>query len=77
MSPGEIARRLEDVVREVRGVADKMLLREVYDAQRAALDQRLTSLENDRAANRRWVYTLAGTIVASVIVQIVTALMNG
>lgn len=76
MTPGEIARRLEDVVREVRGISDKMLLREVYDAQRAGIESRLATIESERAATRRLIYSLAGTFVVTTTVQILVTILS-
>lgn len=75
MTAGEVARRLEDVVREVRGVSDKMLLREVYDAQRGGLESRIKAIEDDRINGRRLIYGLAGTFVITTIGQLLLQLI--
>ena len=76
MSTGEIARRLEDMVREVRNLSDKMLLREVYEAQRQAFEARLSVIENDRSATRRQIYSLAGTFVVATLIQVLVTLLS-
>ena len=69
MTPGEIARRLEDVVREVRSMSERMLLREVYDAHREALVSRVDALEQDRAKGKWLVYSLVGTFAVQLLLS--------
>lgn len=53
MAPGELARRFEDVVREMRSMADRMLLKEVYEAHRVAHEARMATIEQDRTASEQ------------------------
>ena len=83
MTTGEIARRLDDVMIDVRAINDDMLPREVYEAQREvyeahrdAIDSRLTTIEQDRIATRRLIYSFIGTFLLSILVQIVVAVLH-
>lgn len=78
MTPGEIARRLEDIARETRDLASNMLMREVYNAHQLLVDSRIKSLEDARrsdlheqAATRRLVLGGVIAFASSVIVQII------
>ncbi len=88
MTPGEIARRLEDVARETRDLASNMLLREVYNAHQLLIDSRIKSLEearrtdlSEQAATRRLVLggviAFASSIVVQIIVIFVTIATRG
>jgi len=76
MTNGEIARRLEDVIREMRSFIDRAVLREVYEVQQKSLDSRVTAIERERQTSRKMIYSLAGTVAASVVAQVLIALLN-
>lgn len=75
MTTSEVARRLEDVVREVRELTGRMLMREVYDAHRESMQARIATLESDKTKGRWMVYGLAGTFLVTTIAQILVTLL--
>lgn len=83
MTTGEVSRRLEEVVRSFTSIAEKMLLREVYEARDALNNARLKALEEEQertraeaAANRRLllggVIAFASSICVQIVIFIVT-----
>ena len=75
----ELARRIEhlavglhDDLREIKGVIDRLVPREVYEAQRAAATERVSALETRIVAletRSRW-------LIASVIIPIVIVVLT-
>ena len=83
MSSGEVARRLEEVARETRDLAGRMLLREVYEARQEVVTTRLGQVEKaqaaaeaDRVATRRLVVGGVIAFLGSTAVQIVTIVIT-
>lgn len=83
MAPGEVARRLEDLTRETRDLASRMLLREVYDARQEVIVARIGQVERsqmdavaERAATRRLVIGGVITFFASTAVQVITVVIT-
>ncbi len=85
MSNGEIARRLEDIVRGMSALGERVLVREVYEANQRVLDLRLTSLENSRAqaqasqdATRKLIFggiiAFGTNIAVSIVMMVIVAL---
>ncbi len=83
---GELARSLADFRRDVRDDfaqigtrLDQFVLREVYLADRAALEARLARMEREqegqRSASRAAVYGALASIIASVVAAIVMAVV--
>lgn len=78
MSLKEIARTLADFRQEFRSQISQLLRADVYTAEKAALDMRLSSLEKDRdsaeataASNRRLAVGALLSCVATVIAALI------
>ena len=78
---GELARKIEDFRRDVRddfqaitNQLNQFVLREVYLADKRALEERLARMEREseaaRAAARNALYACLGTIVAAIVVAV-------
>jgi hypothetical protein len=78
---GELARKIEDFRRDVRddfqaitSQLTQFVLREVYLADKRALEDRLARMEreseNARSAARAAIYACIGTIIAAIVVGV-------
>lgn len=85
---GELARLLHDFRADVRDDFaaintrfDTLVLRDVYNADRAALELRLARLERDQESNRSAVraaiYAAIGAVLSSVVGGVILALVLG
>jgi hypothetical protein len=83
---GELARKIEDFRRDVRDDfsqlttrMDAFVLREVYLADKASLELRLSRMEREqeasRGAVRAAIYAAVGSVIASISAGIVLALL--
>jgi hypothetical protein len=84
---GELSRNLADFRRDVRddfqgisGQLKEFVLREVYLADKTAADARIARLEKElegqRSAARNAIYAAAGSVLASIVVGIVMAVVT-
>lgn len=71
--------RVRDDFQAINARLDTFLLREVYNADKAALQERLTRMEREaeaaRSAARTAIYSCIGAIVAAIIVGVVMAVL--